>query len=43
VAIVYDAAPDGQILMYQRWEVKNDSVLTVTNISGADISTFGGW
>jgi Tfp pilus assembly major pilin PilA len=43
VGLFYDAAPDVKILMYQRWEVKNDSVLTVTNISGADISTFGGW
>ena len=42
VAIVYDAAPDGQVLMYQRWGVKNESVLTVTSVNGADISTFGG-
>lgn len=42
IAIVYDAAPDGQVLMYQRWGAKNDSVLTITSISGADISTFGG-
>jgi hypothetical protein len=39
---VYDAAPEGQILMYQMWKVKNESVLTITYVSGADISTFGG-
>jgi membrane-bound inhibitor of C-type lysozyme len=42
VAIVYDAAPEGQELFYQRWQCKNDSVLTVTYMNGSDISTFGG-
>lgn len=42
IAIVYDAAPDGQVLMYQRWAVKNESVLTITSINGADIATYGG-
>jgi hypothetical protein len=40
--IVYDAAPEGQVLFYQRWQVKNKSVLTVTYMNGADISSFGG-
>ena len=42
VGIVYDAAPEGQILMYQMWKVKNESVLTITYVNGGDISTFGG-
>jgi len=42
IAIVYDAAPDGQYLLYQRWQVKNESVLTITYMNGGDISTFGG-
>jgi len=42
IAIVYDAAPDGQVLMYQRWAVKNESVLTITSINGTDIATYGG-
>jgi hypothetical protein len=42
VAIVYDAAPEGQILMHQMWKVKNESVLTITYMNGGDISTFGG-
>ena len=42
VGIVYDAAPEGQILMFQMWKVKNESVLTITYVNGGDISTFGG-
>ncbi len=42
VAIVYDAAPDEQMLLYQRWQCKNSSILTVTYMNGGDISTFGG-
>lgn len=42
IAIVYDAAPDGQVLFYQRWQVKNKTTLTVTYCNGSDISTFGG-
>lgn len=42
VGIIYDAAPEGQILMYQMWKVKNESVLTITYVNGGDISTFGG-
>jgi hypothetical protein len=42
VAIVYDAEPEGQVLLYQRWQCKNSSVLTVTYMNGGDISTFGG-
>ena len=42
IGIVYDAAPDGQVLMYQRWAVSNESVLTITSINGADIATYGG-
>lgn len=42
IGIVYDAAPEGQILMYQMWRVKNESVLTITHFNGGDISTFGG-
>ena len=42
IGIVYDAAPEGQILMYQMWKVKNESVLTITYVNGGDISTFGG-
>lgn len=40
--IVYDAAPDEQVLLYQRFQVKNKSSLTVTFANGPDISTFGG-
>ena len=43
IAIIYDAAPEGQYLLYQRWQVKKDSVLTITYINGGDISTFGGF
>ena len=42
IAIVYDAAPEGQYLLYQRWQVSNNSVLTITYMNGGDISTFGG-
>lgn len=42
LAIVYDAAPDEQMMLYQRWQVKNASTLTVTYMNGGDISTFGG-
>jgi hypothetical protein len=42
IAIVYDAAPEGNQLFYQRWNVKNESVLTITFMNGGDISTFGG-
>ena len=42
IAIVYDAAPDGQQLFYQRWQCRNKSILTVTYINAGDISTFGG-
>ena len=42
MGIVYDAAPEGQILMFQMWKVKNESVLTITYVNGGDISTFGG-
>lgn len=42
IAIIYDAAPEGQVLYYNRWQVKNKSVLTISHIDGADISTFGG-
>ncbi len=42
IAIVYDAAPEGSQLFYQRWQVKNESVLTITYMNGGDISTFGG-
>ena len=42
VAIVYDASPDRNILMYERWQCKNDSTLTVTQFVGSEISTFGG-
>ncbi len=42
IAIVYDAAPEGNQLFYQRWNVKNESVLTITYMNGGDISTFGG-
>jgi hypothetical protein len=42
VAIVYDAAPDGQMYYYQRWTCKNSSVLTVTHMDGGNIATFGG-
>jgi nucleoside-specific outer membrane channel protein Tsx len=42
IAIIYDAAPDGNQLFYQRWQVKNESVLTITFMNGGDISTFGG-
>jgi hypothetical protein len=40
-AIVYDAAPEGQVLYYHRFQAKNGSTLTITHIDGADISTFG--
>lgn len=42
VGVVYDAKSEGQVLMYQRWGCKNESVLTVTFMNGGDISTFGG-
>jgi hypothetical protein len=42
VAVVYDAAPEGQQLFYHRWQCKNDSTLNVTYMNGAEISTFGG-
>lgn len=42
IAIIYDAAPEGNQLFYQRWQVKNESVLTITYMNGGDISTFGG-
>ena len=42
VAIVYDASPDRNILMYERWQCKNDSTLTVTQFVGSEISTYGG-
>ena len=42
IAIVFDAAPDGQLLMYKRWQCKNESVLTITSINGEDIATYGG-
>lgn len=42
IGIVYDAAPEGQYLLYQRWQVTNESVLTITYVNGGDISTFGG-
>eukprot|EP01035_Chromulina_nebulosa_P018217 gene18217-23883_t len=41
VGIIYDAKSEGQVLMYQRWVCKNESVLTVTFMNGGDISTFG--
>jgi hypothetical protein len=41
-AIVYDAQPDGQMLFYNRFQCKNSSVLTVTYMDGANVSTFGG-
>lgn len=42
IAVVYDAAPEGQQLFYHRWQCKNESTLTVTYMNGAEISTFGG-
>lgn len=41
-AIIYDAAPEGQVLYYHRFQAKNGSTFTITHIDGADISTFGG-
>lgn len=41
VSIVYDAKSEGQVLMYQRYSCKNESVLTVTFMNGGDVSTFG--
>lgn len=42
IAIVYDAAPEGQVLYYHRFQARNDTTLNITHIDGADISTFGG-
>lgn len=41
VAIVYDAIPDGPYLKYQRWTVKNGSSLTITDMAGESIATYG--
>ena len=41
VAIVYDAAPDGQKILYQRWVVKKEAVLTITAVDGENIQYFG--
>ena len=41
VAIVYDAAPDGQKIIYQRWVVKKEAVLTITAVDGENIQYFG--
>jgi len=46
VAIIYDAIPDKDErkpgrLEYQRWAVKKDKILTITNFERSDISTFG--
>lgn len=42
IALVYDAQPDGQILKYQRWAIKNDKVLTITGLKNEEISTVAG-
>lgn len=42
IGVIYDAAPEGQLLFYERYQVKNKSVLTITYLNGEDISTFGG-
>lgn len=42
IGVVYDAAPEDQMLMYQMWNAKNEAVLTITYVNGGDISTFGG-
>lgn len=41
IAIVYDAQPDGQVLLYQRWGIKNASVITITQINNDEISIIG--
>lgn len=41
LAIIYDAAPEGQVLYYHRFQARNGTTLTITHIDGADISTFG--
>jgi hypothetical protein len=42
VAIVYDAAPEGQVLYYQRWQVKNKATMTISQIVQSEIHTSGG-
>ena len=42
VGIVYEADTESQKLSYQRWKCKRESTLTITYLSGGDISTFGG-
>ena len=42
VGVVYDAVPDTQVLLYQRWQCKNETQLTITYMNAGDISTFGG-
>jgi hypothetical protein len=42
VAIVYDATPDGNVLMYQSWLCKHESTMTISQFIGADISVLGG-
>jgi hypothetical protein len=42
IGIVYDAAPDGQVLFYERWQVKNESVLTIMSANGPEIVAIGG-
>jgi hypothetical protein len=42
VGIIYDAVPESQMLLYQRFACKNETTLTVTYMNAGDISTFGG-
>ena len=42
VGIIYDAIPDGTQLKYQRWCVRNDATLTITDMTGESVTTFGG-
>lgn len=41
VGIIYDASPDGNILMYSLYSCKNDSILIIEQMIGADIVTTG--
>lgn len=42
IGIVYDAVPESEVLLYQRFTSKNKATLTITHVSAGDISTFGG-
>jgi hypothetical protein len=42
VAIIYDASPDGNVLMYHRWQCRNKSVISIAAMKGQVISLKSG-